>query len=544
MIITCEECSTRFDLDESMIKAGGSKVRCSLCKHIFTVFPQVPEPPMAPEPEEELSFDLPEEAPDDLETFELETDMEADDSELDFQETSFEIDDLNFETNDIGLEMEAPEKDATDIEINFDPESYDNETDVNIEFEEDELTFEDTDIEFDDPDEVMPPPKDLEAPDAFDSYEYTSLDQDTLTLEEDELEADLSFDDDPDADLVFEETGSEQDLALLELEPSDDQHMTFPDLAMETKDPETSPKEAELTLDLEEDPFEPLDNGLGGLDLAEGPEPSSETHEENIEPEDAFSSYDQVLDQDTEPEGSFQDPDDITPYAITDDITGGEPIEKDETLPGSPLRATQTEQEETSDHPELHPGRPRKRKKRSGMGGPVMLLILLFILVAGAYIASMTLGYKIPYLSDVKIPILEKYFNKEMPQKAALKPIPNEGSVNGRFISNDTAGELFIITGQIENPSTIPYSYLQVMGTLITKGKVKAKTLTTFCGNIISEETLKTGNILDITKQLTTREGAHNSNVNVKPGGFVPFMIVFSDLPDNLENFTVEVVEL
>jgi predicted Zn finger-like uncharacterized protein len=519
MIITCEECSTRFNLDESMITAGGSKVRCSLCKHIFTVFPQGPAS-VAPEPEEELSFDLPEEAPDNLETFEL----EADDSELDFQETSFEMDEINFETNDTGLEIEAPEKDSTDIEINFDPESYDNETDVNIEFAEDELTFEDTDIEFDDPD--MPPPKDLEAPDAFDSYEYTSLDQDAL-LEEDELEADLSFDDDPDADLVFEETGPEQDLAQLDLEPSDDQHMTFPDLTMETQDPEASPKEAELTLNLEE-----------------GPEPSSETHEENIEPEDAFSSYDQVLDQDTEPEENFQDPDDITPYAITDDITGGEPSEKDETLPASPLIEAQTEEETTLDHPELHPGRPRKRKKRSGMGGPVMLLILLFILVAGAYIASMTLGYKIPYLSDVKIPILEKYFKKEIPQKAAPKPIPNEGSVNGRFISNDTAGELFIITGKIENPSTIPYSYLQVMGTLITKGKVKAKSLTTFCGNIISEEVLKTGNILDITKQLATREGAHNSNVNVKPGGFVPFMIVFSDLPDNLENFTVEVVEL
>jgi hypothetical protein len=30
--------------------------------------------------------------------------------------------------------------------------------------------------------------------------------------------------------------------------------------------------------------------------------------------------------------------------------------------------------------------------------------------------------------------------------------------------------------------------------------------------------------------------------VTVKPGAFVPFMLVFSNLPDNLENFTVEVV--
>ena len=532
MIITCEKCSTRFNLDESIITAGGSKVRCSLCKHIFTAFPPVPEPPMAPESEEEISFDLPEEAvPDDIKTDDLESfELEADDSELDFEETSFEIDDLDFEADETGLEMETSEKDSSDIEINFDPESYDPETDDTIEFDEDELTFEDADIEFDDPDVGIKPPKNLEAPEDFDSYEYTSLDQDDLTLEEDELEADLSFDDDPDADLVFEETGPEQDLAqALELEPSDDQDMTFPDLTMETEDPEASPKEAELSLDLDEDPFEPLEKGS---DLS-----NSETQfEGNLpEPEDAFSSYDQVLDQDTEPDENFQDP---------DDISNGEPLEKNETLLESQLIETQPEQEITLDHPELDPGRARKRKKRSGLGGPVMLFLLLFILVAGAYIASMTLGYKIPYLSDIKIPILEKYLKKEIPQKVDLKPIPNEGSVNGRFISNDTAGELFIITGQIENPSITPYSYLQVKGTLITKGKVKAKTQTIFCGNIISEEILKTGNILDITKQLATREGAHNSNVNVKPGGVVPFMVVFSNLPDNLENFTVEVVDL
>jgi hypothetical protein len=155
----------------------------------------------------------------------------------------------------------------------------------------------------------------------------------------------------------------------------------------------------------------------------------------------------------------------------------------------------------------------------------------------------MTLGYKIPFLSDVKIPVLEQYFKKTTPEKPAPKPIPNEGSVNGRFISNDTAGELFIISGRIENPAATPFSHIQVKGTLITKGKVKARTQTAFCGNVISEEVLKTGNISDISKQMNIREGAHNSNVNVKPGGFVPFMLVFSNLPENLENFTVEVVE-
>lgn len=43
MIINCEKCASKFNLDESHIKETGSKVRCSVCKSIFTVFPQRPE---------------------------------------------------------------------------------------------------------------------------------------------------------------------------------------------------------------------------------------------------------------------------------------------------------------------------------------------------------------------------------------------------------------------------------------------------------------------------------------------------------------------
>ena len=35
MIVTCEECSTSFQLDESRIPATGAQVRCSRCKHAF-----------------------------------------------------------------------------------------------------------------------------------------------------------------------------------------------------------------------------------------------------------------------------------------------------------------------------------------------------------------------------------------------------------------------------------------------------------------------------------------------------------------------------
>ena len=43
MIVQCERCKTKFRLDESLLKEEGSKVRCSVCSHVFKVYP--PETP-------------------------------------------------------------------------------------------------------------------------------------------------------------------------------------------------------------------------------------------------------------------------------------------------------------------------------------------------------------------------------------------------------------------------------------------------------------------------------------------------------------------
>ncbi len=40
MIIACEKCKSTFQLDESLLRDEGSKVRCSLCRHVFTVYPE------------------------------------------------------------------------------------------------------------------------------------------------------------------------------------------------------------------------------------------------------------------------------------------------------------------------------------------------------------------------------------------------------------------------------------------------------------------------------------------------------------------------
>ena len=66
MIIHCEKCGTKFDFNKKLLKEDGSKVRCSVCKHIFTVYPQEktspeeiePQPVIIDEFEKTVSLDL------------------------------------------------------------------------------------------------------------------------------------------------------------------------------------------------------------------------------------------------------------------------------------------------------------------------------------------------------------------------------------------------------------------------------------------------------------------------------------------------------
>ena len=71
MIIDCEKCHTKFRLDESLLKETGSKVRCSICKYKFILFPPKTEPQIKvelPEKPEVHKAEPPGEAPTDKES--------------------------------------------------------------------------------------------------------------------------------------------------------------------------------------------------------------------------------------------------------------------------------------------------------------------------------------------------------------------------------------------------------------------------------------------------------------------------------------------
>jgi predicted Zn finger-like uncharacterized protein len=182
-----------------------------------------------------------------------------------------------------------------------------------------------------------------------------------------------------------------------------------------------------------------------------------------------------------------------------------------------------------------------EKKPKSVFSTLILIITLVFLLAAGTYVAGIATGYKIPYLSEIKIPIVQEYIEKLLPKGPEVKPILNNTIINDRFMTNPTAGTLFVITGQVDNPTEETFSYIELEAALATGEKEKAIVRKIFCGNIVSDEMLRNGDIVEIEQLLTVREGQNNANMNIKPNSSVPFMVVFSKLPDKLQTYYIKV---
>ena len=563
MIITCKECSTSFNLDDSLVKESGTKCRCSVCKHIFTAYPL----PMEDDPKSEESLELQLE-PDssdfeiesddfsfeddtdfDLESSEPESsepelsDLEMDESDLQIEteelDTEFDPGDSDLDMDDTEIEEEVSDLEMSDTELEI--EEHDLEIDENeLELESAELTIEDSELEIEsseftpelkmDESDIDP---ELDSEDSdTDMDDDFSFEEDGFEINDDEPQEDDSLDFEIEDDgIEFEVEDEDDDLDGIEFEPLEDDEPVSMEIEGEstlTMDNEEIVVEDTEEAIVEEDEFElefDIEDDADTKDVEQ--EPSV------ITPEDNFSEYDEVLNQDTEPEDD---------EAENDEIIEEDTIEIDDSKEDEVTILQEEIQYEEDVKPMLVPKTSRRKRKKSRLGTPVLMLLLICLLVFGAYIASIMTGYKIPYVSDIQIPFIEQYLKKPVDKVSDAKPVPNQKSVNGRFVTNSTAGTLFVITGRVENTSDIAYNQIQIQGALITKDKKETTTKNVFCGNIIPEDMLKTGNITDIHKLLAVKKGTSNLNADVKPKTSIPFMIVFSELPEKLQNFTVKVI--
>jgi hypothetical protein len=165
------------------------------------------------------------------------------------------------------------------------------------------------------------------------------------------------------------------------------------------------------------------------------------------------------------------------------------------------------------------------------------------------------MGIKIPYISDldIKIPFADKIQQANIPYISDLvksgeqdvqgisKITILEPSINGYYVENASAGVLFVISGNVRNDYDQVRSFISVKGQIYSKGKADIETKTVFAGNTLTEQELSSFDSAAIDKQLKNKYGDKKSNYDLNKGKTIPFMIVFSKVPEGLEGYDVEI---
>ncbi len=158
--------------------------------------------------------------------------------------------------------------------------------------------------------------------------------------------------------------------------------------------------------------------------------------------------------------------------------------------------------------------------------------ILLAAALLTLYILNNSFGIKVPFVSDLL----------RLSSKGAGNIKITVFGLNSKFVQNSEEGSLLVITGRVKNDYSTPRGFISITGKLYTK-KSFVKTQTVYCGNLLSDEELALLSPQAIQNRLSNRTGDRGSNEKVASQKTLPFMIVFSQLSDDLESlerFTVE----
>jgi hypothetical protein len=289
-----------------------------------------------------------------------------------------------------------------------------------------------------------------------------------------------------------------------------------------------------LELDMETEPE--LEKVPEGLDSDEFEEVDLFDIEKMLEIEPALDTQaeDLVLESDLkEEQADFALPEDSS-EVDADETT--EPAEAEGVMPKFEFEDEDgedlIEEEITEIQPALDQAGPSAKKRISK---PIFALLIIAILAGGLYGTYVLLDYM-----KIEIPFVSDYLKPKVSDPAGNLKIETI-DIDSKFVTNEKTGKLFVITGRIKNGYSSSRRSIKIKGKLFTKGKTLTKTETFFCGNVLSDMELSNMEFAAIKKRLSNSLGDNKSNTGVKPGQELPFMIVFSDLPDNLEEFAIEV---
>jgi predicted Zn finger-like uncharacterized protein len=590
MIITCEACAARFRLDDHYIQPTGTKVRCARCRHVFTAFresePEAPQPvsqdtqqddvphledahkpPEAKDVSESASSFSPFALPDlpplpvlttppedlspnpDIPALDLDDIRPAKTTQGEEEPTSSEHrtsrEEPVLEDFDLDSVLKTPPEDSRALEEGFDPDFMSEAEKTGA-----RASLEDLDLDL------------KQAPDQNFELDF-HLDEDPIPKKEVSDDLDLSFDLDetPDTETSTRTEELELDFSLDEEKPQKDSTDDFSldlDFDLDFKEPQSASSEdldLDLHLDLEGDAskqkdfLEDLD-----LDLDFESAPAAPASEKTLDDFDLqldmddhdlqgkSASKDFRLELDTASSGQEKPSDD---FELDLDLDLGEtkpptPSEKPQPSLAHAIIASPEKPDADSGEEEKPSQELLGQNLKKSQSLRFILLILLLLLLMGAGIFG---GILYLQKNQISLP-----FIGPPPSRTAVPEVQDPGNlrihtlaVGHSFVNHESAGRLLIISGKVRNDYPHTRHHIHLRARLFT-GESPAATRMVYAGNTLPEMELIRMPMAAIEKELGKKSGDRAINENIVQGKEIPFMFVFSDLPQGLSGFEIDVL--
>ncbi|MBV5340412.1 MAG: zinc-ribbon domain-containing protein [Deltaproteobacteria bacterium] len=482
MIIQCEKCRTRFRLDDSRVSDKGVKVRCTKCKHVFRVQKEGAEA----EPFElggTLSGFSPSATQGELPAAppeEQQADAEA-------------VPDASFDTESFAV---TPPHSETIDSSSFETSSFDVST---MAFESEELQNSDSGKI---PAEAVEPVAKVDDEVDFSSFNFGGIDLEPESTMFSAAPVD-------DFTGIMNEPAARKE-ASQGLDFSDDDMFG----AVVQPAPEV-PGEA-ISFDFEGDSFaESMD--MGGQDSRSkgGALFSNDTHADtpfNLGDIDFGDELTSVAIQQVNPE-------DLKP---SQEILFAPLAEAQQVKPAD-IELTQPPESAATvaDQQELPPLPITSRSKQSPLFGVLIGIIALLVISVLGYV-----GYS-SFYTPKEVAVSDN-------GKISVK------SVKAAYIENSEAGELLVISGEALNEYPKPRAALQVKVTLFDAAGQTLATKSAYGGNPLTEEQLKSLPLDKIEATMANQFGDSLANMEVAPGGAIPFVVVLANIPEGVKDFGVQ----
>jgi len=492
MIIQCEQCQTKFKLDDSKVAEKSIKVRCARCRHVFPVAgpqdvtddtPAFMQDVAALESEEIASaFVVPEQetamddAPED-DSFSFNDAEEQVAPDVTFEEETF-----SFETNDEPVAADIPPAADDDMDFSFPAV----ESDANLDLEE--KTGEPDDLDFG----------------AFDFGDDGSGDEGAGSAPK--ADFDGAFDLSERSDMPVKKEAGGLDFS------GDDM---FGDV-VSTSSEEDAPKPISF------------DMGMDGFADSMGLENRDTRQSTSFTTQDLGSENPFSLDE-------IDFGDELTSIAVqqisTEELKPSQELlfaplapaqpkpvfDLDETFDKTPTAVAQ------DDLPPLSISSRRKETPRiSGM------LLLMGIIIAGLVAFYSIWGYMM--LTEKKVTIAQDT------GRITVR------SVEASFVKNKKAGDLLVISGEAVNEYNKPRAAIQIKGAVFGTDGEEVSSKVAFCGNPLSREQLSTMTMDKIEAAMANQFGDSLANMEIAPGDAIPFVIVIAKPPAGAKEYGVEPV--